>query len=89
MSGSELASRILAARASGVSALKSSTVMPISAPYLILSWTYFWMTGLSESRKIRSLGVDFSPRTSWAWRSLIKPASSLPFKIFISELRRG
>ncbi len=87
--GSALAERILSASAFEVSALKFSTSMPISSPYLILRLTYFKITGLSESRKINNFGVDFKLRTSWAWRSLMKLASSEPLRIFMSGLRRG
>ena len=34
---------------------------------------------------MRSLGFTGMVATSWAWRSLMKPASSLPFNDFIES----
>ena len=85
--GSLLAWLILLIISSISVARKSSTRTPISSPYLILRLTYFVITGLSESRMMRSLGLFLRDLTWWAWRSLMKPASSLPFNDFIESPR--
>ena len=59
------------------------TLTPISEPYAILRLTYLVITGLSLSRIMRSVGFLSMLATTWAWRSLMKSANSLPFRIFI------
>ena len=85
MLSSWLADLILVAISVGFLAKKSSTSTPMSCPYCFLRATYLVMTGLLLSRIMRSLGFLFMEATWWAWRSLINPASSLPFRIFIIE----
>ena len=78
--------RIISCRsASLLFAQISITSTPISSPYCFLRLTYLVMTGLSESRRIRSLGFMGMAETWRAWRSLIKPASSRPFRSFIGS----
>ena len=67
-------------------ARRLSTTIPMSSPYLILRLTYFIITGLSESRKIRRRGFGAIEVIWRAWRSLMKPASSLPLRLFIENL---
>ena len=79
--------RMISSRSAASWMQRSITSMPISSPYCFLRLTYLVMTGLSESRKRRSLGLTLDPATWWAWRSLMKPASSLPLKDFIESPR--
>ena len=55
--------RMISSRSASLGAQRSITSTPISSPYLILRLTYFVMTGLSESRRMRSLGLVFKPET--------------------------